>query len=158
MALVHEKLYESKDLCTVDLQDYLKELVQELNSSYNLNKKSIILNINIDPSSRYLNIETAVPCGLILNELLTNSYKYAFPGNKKGCIYVQMGKSGNNKNAKYILEVRDNGVGISDGIDIKSTSTFGLQLVSMLTHQLGGTITVKKREGTCFAMEFSVAQ
>lgn len=106
MALIHEKLYQSKDLAKIEISGYIQDLVTNLFSSYQVNSDAITLNINIEDI--LLSIDTAIPCGLIINELVTNSLKHAFPSNKTGEIRIDLCSSPNNK---FLLIVSDNGIG-----------------------------------------------
>jgi two-component sensor histidine kinase len=98
-----------------------------------------------------MGIDSAIPCGLIINELLTNAFKYAFPGNQAGEIHIHMRLI---KNKSYELIVSDNGVGLPGNIDIQKPSTFGLNLVHLLTQQLEGKIEVNREKGTSFTISF----
>lgn len=149
MALLHEKIYLSKDLTNIEFSDYIEILTNELIYSYNIDN-NIILKRDIDKV--FLNIDTAIPLGLIINELVTNSLKYAFPKNRKGEIYINL-KSG--KNNKIILEVGDNGLGLPKNFDINNTETLGLELVISLTKQLKGSIKLFRHNGTKFKIEFA---
>lgn len=156
MALVHEQLYESKDLSEIDFGKYLVMLVDSLNSSYGFVKKDII-SVDIEADMHYFKIDTAIPCGLIVNELLTNCYKYAFPGNPDGgkikIVFSKKNKLPENNSCR--LTVEDNGVGISRDINIRNTRTLGLQLVNMLVDQLDGTIQLSRKKGTKFIITFN---
>jgi len=155
MALIHEKLYQSKSLSVVNFYDYMEDLIKNLNGSYSLNTDKIKMHIDIDPEYRLLNIDSAIPCGLILNELLSNSYKYAFPNNNQGNIYVKMGLSSrNDKNIR--IEFSDDGVGIPKDFNIKTTTTLGLQLVNMLAQQIDANLSLERTKGTHYTIEFSV--
>jgi two-component sensor histidine kinase len=157
MSLVHEKLYKSKDLSKIDFKEYVEELVLSINSSYNLNNEKIKTQIRINLSNALFNIDIAIPCGLIINELLSNCYKYAFPNNKAGTIKItfnlQKEKTGN----FYHLSVADNGVGMKEPVDIHNASTLGLQLVHLLTEQLGGEVNVKLEKGLAYTIVFPEA-
>lgn len=155
MALIHEKLYQSKSLSVVNFYDYMEDLVKNLNGSYSLDTAKVKMHLDIDPDYRHLNIDSAIPCGLIINELLSNSYKYAFPNNNNGNIYLKMGLSSeNDKNIK--IEFWDDGVGIPKDINIKDSTTLGLQLVSMLAEQIDANLSVERNKGTHFILEFSI--
>jgi two-component sensor histidine kinase/PAS domain-containing protein len=149
MALIHEQLYQSKDLATIDLAEYIRNLVANLFASYEVNSEGIELKIKID--NVCLGIDTAVPCGLIINELVLNSLKYAFSEEKSGeiCIEVQ-----ENDNKEFTLIVSDNGIGFPEELDFRNTKTLGCQLVMDLTEQLEGTIVLDKNLGTEFKITF----
>jgi len=148
MALVHEKLYNSEDLSRVDFQDYIETLIGELIGAYDVGNH-ITTEINVEQIS--LHIETAVPLGMIINELITNAYKHAFPDNKKGKIQVQLANLIENS---YELIVRDNGVGIPDDIIINKSDTLGFKLVNLLTGQIQGKIDLTIEKGTTFNIQF----
>ena len=135
MALIHEKLYQAKDLAMIDFGEYIRDLVVSLFSSYEVNTDAIALTINIDDV--FLGLDVAIPCGLIVNELVYNSLKYAFPTNNFGEIRIFL--ISNNEH-QFTLSVSDNGISLPAGFDIKNTTTLGLQLVDALTHQLSGNL------------------
>ncbi len=150
MSLIHEKLYNSHDMSKVDFKEYISDLVSSLFHSYGINKSAITSRINIQDVSFGINL--AIPCGLIINELITNSLKYAFSDGRKGEIKIELIK--NNENI-YELLVGDNGVGIPDDIDIGKTDSLGLRLVTMLVEdQLEGEIDLKRNNGTIFKIKF----
>jgi two-component sensor histidine kinase len=150
MSLVHEKLYQSKDLTTIDFKEYIKDIAKGLFQSYGANKGKIALVIDISNIS--LNINNAIPCGLIINELLTNSLKHAFPEGKEGEIKIAV----HSRNENTIeLVVGDNGTGISEDVDFRTTKSLGLQLVTMLAeNQLHGEIILDRSKGTEFTITF----
>ncbi|MEO5644397.1 MAG: histidine kinase dimerization/phosphoacceptor domain -containing protein [Bacteroidia bacterium] len=156
MALVHEKLYESENLALVDFGDYVNSLANSLNVSYNPDMLRIQMNIKVKEGSGLFKIETAIPCGLILNEMLSNSFKYAFPGEAKGKVDVFFGSIGKKGELPlYMLEVKDNGVGIPCEIDITSSETLGFQLITMLSEQLNGDLAIERNNGTGFSLTFT---
>ncbi|MGD0282673.1 MAG: PAS domain S-box protein [Dissulfurispiraceae bacterium] len=142
MALVHEKLYQTKDLSSINFEDYMKSIISEIISLYRINTNAITAEINIENIE--LDLDAAVPCGLIINELLTNAFKYAFPDNRRGILSINFTKT----DGSYTLIIKDNGVGLPEGFDYKQASTLGLQLVDILTGQLGGTLQIKSDKGT----------
>lgn len=152
MALIHERLYQSKDFSQVNCTEYVRSLTNHLFSSYGIDPQVIKLSIDIKDVS--LNINTAVPCGLIISELVTNSLKYGFPEGKKGEIKVAM----HALNANEIeLIVSDNGVGLPKDINIRNTESLGLHLVSLLAEdQLHGKIKVDRTEGTSFHIKLKM--
>ena len=155
MSLVHEKLYLAKDLSQVDFSDYISSLVSNLYRFYHVDPAKIVLNLDIRNIS--LGIDTAIPCGLIVNELITNALKYAFPGNKTGEIQVKLLKAGEtvDNRSEYELTVRDNGIGIPESLDLKEIKSLGLYLVTTLVeHQLQGTIKLDRTSGTDFSFKF----
>jgi PAS domain S-box-containing protein len=149
MALVHEQLYQSKDLAKINSAEYIENLVSTLFSSYNINLEFICLKLNIDDIC--IDVDTAIPCGLIINELVSNALKYAFPLGKNGKICVNFQKDDCNR---FILTVSDNGIGFPKNIDFQHTDSLGLQIVTALTNQLGGSIELVKEIGTEFKIIF----
>jgi len=147
MALVHEKLYQSKDLAQVGFADYLRTLVERLVLSHRAGAKKI--RMEVEPVR--LNINAAVPCGLIVNELLTNALKHAFPGGRPGRIVLRLQRR---SGAGLVLEVRDNGIGLPKGIDLKAPKTLGLQIVSLLVSQVDGRLECVRKKGTTFRVFF----
>ncbi len=142
IALVHEKLYRSQDLSRINFSDYIATIIGELRSSYRTGAREIGVTISTDDIS--LDIDTAIPCGLIINELVTNALKYAFPANSSGKVGVSVTES----DTFYTLTVKDNGIGLPPGFDHTRTGTLGLQLVEALTRQLGGTLQIRAEGGT----------
>jgi PAS domain S-box-containing protein len=147
MALVHEMLYRSKDLARVDFGEYVRTLVFQLVRSYNASAR-IRPVVELEPV--VLGVDLAVPCGLVINELVANALKHAFPGDRKGRVQVRMTTSAD----RYRLSVYDDGVGLPPEVDFVGTATLGLQLVRMLTEQIGGEIALEKGPGTEFVIEF----
>jgi two-component sensor histidine kinase len=156
MAMVHEKLYYGTDLSRINIEEYIVSLVNYLNSSYNPALKAVSVSVDIQISTRMFAIDEAIPCGLIINELLTNAYKYAFSKSGKGTLYVGFHeKKQKGKKTVFHLEIRDNGTGLPGSLDIARTATLGLQLVSLLTEQIGGKLKVSRTKGTRFQISFS---
>ena len=149
MALAHDNLYLSEDISKVDIQSYVKRLVADNMRIYGVDEDRIVCDINI-PEVR-LPIDQAIPCGLIINELLTNSLKYAFPDNHRGKITIVLQRYGNKE---LELTVKDNGIGLPEDLVIEKHKTFGLMLVSVLTEQLFGTVHIEKSNGTCVRVKF----
>ncbi len=143
MALIHENFYQSDDFSNINFGNYVKTLSRELFSIYNI-KNHIILKTDIDNIS--LGLDIAIPCGLLVNELLSNSLKHAFPGDRNGEISIKL-KTANEENIELI--VSDDGIGISENINFYGTNSLGLYLVKTLVeHQLGGNIIVNRTTGT----------
>lgn len=137
MSLVHEKLYRSKNMANIDFGDYITTIVMELRSAYAKEGKTI--KSTIDVGSVVLDIDSAIPCGLILNELVTNAFKYAFKGRQEGEVRIRFAK----ENGKCVLTVADNGVGLPPYFDCAKTNTLGLQIVDALSRQLRGSLQFK---------------
>ncbi len=149
MALIHQNLYESDQLSGIDIKSYLQELSQNIQRSQAVSPEQIQLNLDVDTEN--LDIDTAIPVGLILNELLTNSYKYAFPAQRKGSIKVDFKK---NKD-RYLLQVSDDGVGFILEEGGNKTKSLGLSLVNGLVRQLSGTIEwLAVERGTMVSIQF----
>ena len=149
MALIHEKLYQTGDLTRIDLAEYVNELVSDLFRSYSVN--TYLVKYKIKSNSILLDINTAIPCGLIINELVTNSIKHAFPDNASGEISIEIKCDADD----FILKVKDNGIGFPKELDLNDIKTLGLQLVTNLTNQLEGEIKLSREDGTCFQIKFN---
>ncbi len=148
MAMIHEKLYNSRSFNKIYLVDYIESLVWDLFYSYSIKKGTIKPVLDIDDIK--LNIETSVPCGLIITELVSNSLKYAFPDGLQGELKVSL----KIKDDYYELNISDNGIGFPDNIDFKNTESLGLQLVNSLTDQIDGEIELDSTNGTEFKIRF----
>ncbi|WP_407355149.1 histidine kinase dimerization/phosphoacceptor domain -containing protein [Methanolobus sp. WCC5] len=146
MALVHEELYRSQDMESIDFSDYLMKLVNELSYSYAINKEKIQVKMDVDPT--FLDMDTAIPLGMIVNELVSNSFKHAFKQGKEGEIHVDLTLEG----GRLTLTVGDNGVGFPENIDFRETDSLGLQLITTLTAQIDGTIELDRSLGTKFSI------
>ncbi len=145
MALIHEKIYGSGSLSDVNIKEYIESLVTSLFDVYETN-----ITLHSDIESVDLNMEISIPLGLIINELVNNVIKYAFPNNEKGNLYIKFKKEVN----KYILIFKDDGVGLPDDFDLDNLSSLGLIVVTNLTLQIGGTISILDCEGSGFKIEF----
>jgi len=148
MALIHEKLYKSQNLSTIDFSEYVRSLVSELYNSYGANAD--IISIDVNAKDINLDIDLAVPFGLIVNELVSNSLKYAFPKKRRGNIKIKMSADDGN----YILVVKDDGIGLPTGLDFDNTKTLGLQLVKTLVEQIEGVVEIKRDKGVGFIITF----
>lgn len=146
MAMIHEKLYQSKTLTDIKFSEYIPRLVSDLLYSYNV-RDQIELVMNVEDVK--LNIETSVPCGLIISELVSNSIKYAFP-DKSGKLEISLKAD----DGWYELIISDDGEGFPEDVDFKNTDTLGLQLVNNLVNQLDGEITLDRSRGTSFKIRF----
>ncbi len=150
IALVHEKLYQSKSFAEIDYYDYLTKIAENLLQSYGIPKGKI--HIEIHAEKIVLPISKAIPVSLIINELISNSIKYAFPNDRRGTVLVELRKAGD----RYTLVVRDDGIGIPEGIDLDHLETLGLQLVDSLVGQILGTIILNRTKGTEFKIDFTI--
>ena len=150
MSLVHEKLYRSKDLSRTNFEDYINSLMRNLFISYGISDKRI--RYDVKAKDIFLNISTAIPCGLIINELITNSIKYAFPDDKKGHIIIKLSKD---KKDKFSLIIRNDGIDFPEEIDLENANSFGMQLVNILTQQLHAEIEIDRKGGTTFKFLFN---
>jgi two-component sensor histidine kinase/sensor domain CHASE-containing protein len=153
MALIHERLYKSKNLGGINLKEYIQDLSSNLLRSYGVNLGSVNLKLDIDDI--ILNLDTATPCGLIVTELVSNSLKHAFPKGQKGELLIRFISDNNDT---FILIVRDNGIGFPENIDFRKTNTLGMQLVTSLVNQLKGTIELDRSNGTEFKITFKEKQ
>jgi PAS domain S-box-containing protein len=153
MAMIHERLYNSKGLAKIDFAGYIKNLVDDLFGSYGVNQDDIKIDISADKI--FLNADTAIPVGLIINELVTNSLKYAFPAensdHEKSRIYIKFHR--NNKN--MLLVVGDNGIGLPEDVDLQHSETLGLRLVRSLVDQINGTVELHSNGQTEFRIIFT---
>ncbi len=146
MALVHEKLYQSKDISNIDLDNYIRFLGNSLFQFSGMTGKGITLTNDIRDVS--LAIDTAIPIGLIINELISNSLKYAFPNGRKGEISLAIHR----QDHTITILFKDNGVGIPQDLDWQNAKSLGLRLVISLVEQLNGTIELDRSEGTAFTI------
>jgi PAS domain S-box-containing protein len=150
MALVHEQLYQTRRFAGINFKDYIQSLTSNLLSSFSNRSQKIEMDISIDDNV-WINIDSAIPLGLIISEQVTNSMKYAFPDVRKGRIEISLITD----NGKYILVVRDNGIGIPEDFAWEEARSLGLRLMRMLTRQISGTITRLPGPGTGFRIEFT---
>ncbi|MBN1780399.1 PAS domain S-box protein [bacterium] len=149
MALIHQQLYRASDLASVDFKGYLEQLVNSLRLSYGSGENRIQIVEQLD--SIPVSVDKAIPCGLIMNELVTNALKYAFPGNRKGIIRIRFQKIQGNQ---IKLEVGDNGVGSPETVNMTKPETLGLQIVRMLSEQIKGKLTLHSGPGTRISVVF----
>ena len=150
MALIHEKLYQSKDMSQIDFSGYISELVSNLFSSYSLN--SAFITLHQDIKNIMLEIDLAINLGLIINELVSNAFKHAFRKGSKGNLYISIKKD----NRKYELIIQDDGMGFPPNIDFRKTESLGLQLIITLVEQIGGEISLYTNNGTKFVINFTI--
>jgi PAS domain S-box-containing protein len=150
MALVHEKLYQSKNFARINLKEYVRALIRDLTRSYRPHAGTI--GVEIDIGDMFLGVDQAIPCGLIINELVSNSFRHAFPEGKSGHLSVSLYK----EESLVSLVVRDDGVGIPQEIDYANTESLGLRLVNLLARdQLHGNIALDRSQGTEFRITFT---
>jgi PAS domain S-box-containing protein len=172
MAIIHEELYRSRNNETLDFSEYLQKLTADLLRSYTIRKGDIKMQLDIEEI--FLGMDTAVPLGIIINELVSNSLKHAFPQGRKGEIRIKLcrveekaenksissstnnigAKSSVDKSIQYSLAVSDNGLGFPENLDFRNTGSLGLQLVNILVEQLEGTIELQKGAETTFKILF----
>ena len=148
MAIIHENLYQSKDLMHINFVNYIQSLVFNLFYSYSIKETQIKLTLEIEDIS--LNIETAVPCGLIISELISNSLKYAFPNKMKGEIFISL----KIQKDEYQLIIKDNGIGLPENINFDEIETLGLLIVNSLTEQIDGKVNIQRNHGTEYNISF----
>ncbi len=151
MILVHERLYQSQGLARIDFGSYLRSLAVELQRSQGV-RSGRQIEVRVTADDIALPVESALPCGMIVCELLTNTFKYAFPGDRSGSAQVRVRASGD----KVRLTVSDDGVGLPSGFDPQHTTSFGWQLIQNLTAQLGGSVDVESRNGTSVSICFQL--
>lgn len=152
MAYIHERLYRSPDLARVNFADYARALAGHLLNSYQSpDSETVSVRVDIGDDAR-LSVDTAIPCGLIVNELVSNALKHAFPPAWKtpGVITIAMRQTSN----ECTLTVRDNGVGLPVDVDFRHARSLGLELVAILAQQLGGVADIDRRSGTVFTIRF----
>ncbi|OIQ85574.1 blue-light-activated histidine kinase 2 [mine drainage metagenome] len=153
MSLIHQSLYQSKDFGQVNFGDFLEALIPVLMGSYGGAAQTI--NLRVDVESVFLPINAAIPCALLVNELITNTLKHAFPQGGEGDIIVSMtGEAG--RRVRLIIE--DHGIGIPDSLDLEKAETLGLSLVTMLARQLLGSLSIQRRDPTRFTLEFPLSE
>jgi len=145
---VHNLLYNRKDLFEIAFPTYVKSVIDEVVNSYNISKKNISVNLDLDPI--VLDLNTAIPCALIVNELLTNVFKYAFPGERSGSVNISL----KSLDDSIKLEISDTGIGLPKNFTIDRSKRLGLNLVAMLADQLMGKLSYKKNDGATFTVIF----
>ncbi len=152
MALVHEKLYRSDTISDIDLAEYIEFLARQLFLNYNIDSRKVMLKIEIDEIR--VPINTVIPVGLIINELVSNALKHAFPGDKKGSLSISATRGDNT----ISLKVADTGVGIPEELDWRNAPTLGLKLIISLVNQLDGSIELDRSQGTAFSIVVKVKE
>lgn len=160
MSIIHEELYNSKDMETINFASYLKELTDDLFKSYKVGSSDIQLLLDVDDI--FFEMDNAIPLGIIINELVSNSLKYSFQEGRSGKIQIKLHRDVNDKkkrlvtpNRNFMLIVEDNGIGFPDSIDFRNTSSLGLQLVNTLVDQINGDIELIKDSGTKYNIRFT---
>ena len=148
IAILHEILYESASLAEIDFADYIRRLTEHVVRSYGASER-IRMRIQLDPL--YCHRDVASPCGLIVNELLSNAFKYAFPGAKSGEVRVELRRG---PERRIQLLVADNGTGLPPDVNWETSPTLGLRLVRSLTRQIEANVEVDSHNGTAFSMSF----
>ncbi|MBU1894767.1 MAG: PAS domain S-box protein [Candidatus Omnitrophica bacterium] len=148
IALVHEGLYQRENFISIDFRKYVQKLVSNLFFSYEASRKNIEFKSKIN--NIFLESDMAMSCGLIINELVSNSLKYAFLNAKKGCVEINFFMD--KKNDSFSLIVEDDGCGFSEGLNLKETNSLGLRIVKTLTRQLGGSIGLDCERGSKFTV------
>jgi PAS domain S-box-containing protein len=149
MALIHERLYGEESIEHIDFGEYMHSLIDELFNAYAHSSGAVVKNLN--SACVLLNVDQAIPCGLILNELVTNALKYAYPDGKAGEVKIDLKES---PSGFVTLTVSDQGVGLPEGVDWNNAHSLGLPLVDALTQQLNGRLTVGPPPGASFTMQF----
>lgn len=150
MAVLHEILYRSEDMTQINCEAYMDKVIAELFRSHGVSPKDVRLRTDI--RTTHLSFDTAIYCGLIVNELVSNSLKHAFPGGRTGEISVGFH---NDETGRHTLTVNDNGIGLPPDYDISSANTLGLQLVTTLVQQLDASLEIDRSRGTSFKIEFN---
>jgi two-component sensor histidine kinase len=154
MAFIHESLYQTNDFSQINFSEYVVNLSKNLVHSYLVNNELIELRLDINKVS--LNLDLSIPCGLIINELVSNALKYAFPENRKNEGYILISLKADKEN--IYLSIADNGVGLPKNLDFRNTESLGLQLVTTLVEQINGTITQENTTGTTYNIIFKHTQ
>jgi two-component sensor histidine kinase len=147
MSLIHEKLYGSEDLAHIDFREYLQSLVEGIAETYH--RHDVVISVDMERIA--LDVNVGIPCGLIVNELVSNSLKYAFPDGRAGTIKLGINRNSEGNN---VLSVFDNGIGFPESLDFRNTESLGLKLVNVLTGQIHGTIELSNEGGTRFTITF----
>ncbi|HRG59439.1 MAG TPA: histidine kinase dimerization/phosphoacceptor domain -containing protein [Bacteroidia bacterium] len=153
MGILHDLLYRSKNFSSIPVSKFFPALIDSIKDSY-LVKKEIQINLDVHLSKDNLNIDKAIPCGLILNEIISNALKYAFKTQKKGNINVSFTDLNKDKKYKFLLTISDNGTGFTLPENISEAATLGLQLIHSLVEQLDGDIKIESKKGTKFRILF----
>ncbi len=156
MALIHEELHKGEIFEKLNFSSYIEKLADNLILTYRLGNYNINLNKDLGQNV-FFDIDTAVPLGIIINELVSNSLKYAFPDRNDGEIRIKLNRD-KGCNTCFTLTISDNGVGIPEKLNIENTDSLGLQLVTSLVDQLDGKLELKRDNGTEFTIRFTVTE
>lgn len=148
MALVHEKFYQAEELSEIDFGEYLEKLTQYIYQSYG--DKTDRIKLSIEAERVGLDMDTAMPCGLLVNEIVSNAYKYAFPEERSGTILLKLFR----KEGRVFISIKDNGVGFAPGFSVEGSESLGMQLIQALTAQLDGDLRVDTESGAEFEISF----
>lgn len=148
MALIHERLYRSTNMKSIDFADYIRSLTRDLFNTYSTQEDRIDLKMDVEDVE--VDIDNAVPLGLIINEIVTNSLKYAFPDETAGTISISFHK----QKDQYLLEVSDDGIGIPEEFEVEKSDSLGMMLINSLTYQIGGELEMERSPGTTFRIKF----
>lgn len=171
MCLIHEELYKGKETNTLDFSTYLQKLAKDLFQTYSLSSKSIHLCMDLEENALF-DMDVAIPLGIIVNELVSNSLKYAFQGRNRGEIRIKLYKEKSRKSKRrrtknkkrelsktsFILKVSDDGIGIPESLDLENPDTLGMQLINTLVEQLDGELKLNRKNGTEFTIKFPVIE
>ncbi len=152
MSFIHERLYKSNDLSMINLQTYLDSLLNYFGTSYNLSEQNIEISTEIDNIK--LGMDRMVPCGLIVNEIIANSIKYAFGGKTRGEISIKASK----EEDQCVLTIQDSGVGFPENFNVENSQSLGIQLIQGLTRQIKGTLEIMSNPGACYTITFNLAK
>ncbi|OQX80956.1 MAG: hypothetical protein B6D64_02565 [Bacteroidetes bacterium 4484_276] len=151
MALVHENLYSTKNLAKILFSNYVKSMAGNLSRTFSGSQNNIHLHYDVEDV--YMPLDIGIPCGLIINELLSNSFKYAFPDNRNGTISIRLKNIGGDN---YELIVSDNGIGIYGSFNIEKTKSLGMKIVTKLVQQIEGSLDYDFSNGTTFKITFKI--
>ena len=151
MALTHQLLYERKDFSRLELGDYLDRLVQSIRATYRSTGNRIQLRLELPPNGVQLDLERTIPCGLLVNELVTNSFKHAFPGERTGEILIELNEDGD---GRIHFSVSDDGIGLPPDDTLAQSSSLGLQLVQLFIEQLHAELLIERDNGSRFTVTF----
>jgi len=164
MSLIHEELYKGEDTDTLDFSSYLQKLAKDLFQTYDLGGKNIRLCMNLEENA-FFNMDIAIPLGIIVNELVSNSLKHAFIGRDSGEIQIKLSrgvkgeiKNEGSKSNNFILTVSDDGIGLPESFDVEYLDTLGFQLITTLIEQLDGELELKRDNGTTFIIRFTLTE